>query len=147
MAGRKFRRENLKPGEVLCAYCTAKCCRYFALPIDTPTTWQDYDHLRWFVMHGKTALFVDDGTWYLLVYGDCEHLQADNRCGLYEERPQVCRDYSTDNCEFDNDGCYDKFFESSDQVWEYAEAVLPPRSKPKNLVGNRPLVALPVIAG
>jgi Fe-S-cluster containining protein len=146
MPRRKFRRADLKPGEVLCAYCTAKCCRYFALPIETPTAWEDFDHMRWYIMHGKTAIFVDDDTWYLLVYGDCEHLLPDNRCGHYDERPQVCRDYSTKNCEFDDEGCYDKFFESSEQVWEYAEAVLPPRSKPKNLAGARSPLSLPVIA-
>jgi len=147
MSKRKFRRSDLKPGEVLCSHCTGKCCRYFALAIDTPTDWEDFDHMRWYVMHGKTAIFVDDDTWYLLVYGDCKHLLPDNRCGHYAERPQICRDYTTDHCEFDNDGCYDKFFETSEQIWEYAEAVLPPRSKPKNLAGEPSLGALPVISG
>ena len=32
----KIRREELPPGKVLCEYCTAKCCHYFALPIETP---------------------------------------------------------------------------------------------------------------
>ena len=32
----KVSRDDLKSGEVLCDYCTAKCCRYFALPIDMP---------------------------------------------------------------------------------------------------------------
>jgi len=31
------KRDQLKPGEVLCSYCTALCCRYFSVPIDTPT--------------------------------------------------------------------------------------------------------------
>ena len=83
----KFRREDLKPGEWLCSYCTAKCCRYFALPIDTPTTWQDFDYLRWFMMHGRVSLFVEGETWYLMVYADCQHLLPDNRCGTYETRP------------------------------------------------------------
>jgi Fe-S-cluster containining protein len=128
----KVTRANIKPGDVLCNYCTARCCRYFALPIETPTTWQDFDHMRWYVMHGKTAIFVDDGTWFLLVNGDCQHLLADNRCGIYHTRPQICRDYSTDNCEYDNNGCYDKYFESPAQVWEYAETVLPPRRRKKD---------------
>ena len=140
MATPKVRREDLKPGEVLCSYCTAKCCRYYALPIDTPTAWEDFDMLRWYLFHGRTALFVDDGVWYLMVYGDCEHLLADNRCGAYDTRPQICRSYSTDGCEYDDDACYDKFFETSDQIWEYAEAVLPPRKRDT----NQP-VALPVL--
>ncbi len=134
MAKVKVTRANLKPGEVLCSYCTGRCCRYFALPIETPTTWQDFDHMRWYVMHGRTAIFVDGGTWYLLVFGDCRHLLEDNRCGIYHTRPQICRNYSTENCEYDNDGCYDKYFESPEQLWEYAEAVLPPQRKKKGSV-------------
>ena len=26
----------------------------------------------------------------------CPHLLPDNRCGVYEDRPKVCRDYSAD---------------------------------------------------
>jgi Fe-S-cluster containining protein len=143
MARPKFRRADLKPGENLCSYCTAKCCRYYALPIDTPTTWQEFDYIRWFMIHGRTAIFVDDDTWYLMVYGDCQHLLPDYRCGIYETRPQICRDYSFNECEYDNDGCYDKFFESAEQIWEYAEAVLPPKPKPKKKAG---LPSLPVIS-
>jgi Fe-S-cluster containining protein len=122
-------REKVPPGEVLCAYCTGKCCRYFALPIETPTTWKDFDYIRWYMFHGRVAVFVEDGTWYLMVYADCQHLLPDNRCGVYETRPQICRDYTTDECEYDNDACYDQFFETAEQIWEYAEAVLPPKKR------------------
>ena len=81
------------------------------------------------MMHGRTSVFVDEGTWYLMVHADCQHLQEDHRCGIYHERPQICRSYSTANCEYDNDGCYDKLFETPEQIWEYAEAVLPPRRR------------------
>ncbi|QDU82814.1 Flagellin N-methylase [Polystyrenella longa] len=127
-AAQKFRRKDLKKGENLCDHCTAKCCRYFALPIDTPKKREDFDHLRWYMIHGAVSLFVEDGVWYLMVHADCQHLQADNMCGIYHTRPQICRDYSTDNCEFDDDVCYEKFFETADQLWEYAEAILPQRA-------------------
>lgn len=142
----KVRRKDLKPGEVLCTYCTARCCRYFALPIETPTTWQDFDHMRWYIMHGRSAIFVDDNTWYLLVFGDCENLLEDNRCGIYLTRPQICRTYSTDNCEYDNDSVYDKYFESQDQIWEYAEAVLPPKPQPRKKAGAPNLPELPLLS-
>lgn len=141
----KFRREDLKPGEVLCAYCTGKCCRYFALQIDEPETREDFDHIRWYMLHGPVSVFVEDGTWYLMVMSDCQHLLPDNRCGGYETRPQICRTYTTDNCEFDDDACYDKLFETAEQLWEYAEAVLP-MPKPAKKKSNQPL-SLPVIAG
>jgi Fe-S-cluster containining protein len=75
-------------------------------------------------------VFVEDGVWFLMVHNRCNHLLENNLCGIYETRPQICRDYSTDNCEYDDDACYEKLFETPDQLWEYAEAVLP-MSKPK----------------
>jgi hypothetical protein len=30
----------------------------------------------------------------------CRHLQPDYRCGIYETRPRICRDYSTENCDY-----------------------------------------------
>ncbi len=123
----KPRREDVPPGECLCTYCTAKCCRYFALAMDKPTTWRDFDHMRWFLMHEKASVFVEDGAWYLLVHTPCRHLQPDNLCGIYETRPQICRDYTTDKCEYEADWVYDHYWETAEQVTEYAEAVLGPR--------------------
>jgi Fe-S-cluster containining protein len=140
----RFRREDLKPGESLCSHCTAKCCRYFALPIDKPTTWQDFDYLRWFMMHGRVALFVEGKTWYLMVYADCKHLLPDHRCGTYETRPNICRAYKTVDCEYDDDAVYDQFFETPEQIWEYAEAVLPPRRQRGKR--NSLSVSLPILS-
>lgn len=143
----KFERKDLKPGEVLCAYCTAKCCRYFAFPIDTPESQKDFDYLRWFLLHGRVAIFVEDGTWYLMVFADCKHLQEDHRCGIYEIRPQICREYTTDDCEFEDDALYDKYFETPEQIHEYAAAVLPPSDR--RTFSTEPVsaneVALPVL--
>jgi Fe-S-cluster containining protein len=125
-AKRKPRREEIKPGEFLCDHCTAKCCRYFALPIEKPTTRQDFDYIRWYLLHEGATVFTEEGDWYLLVYATCRHLQDDNRCGIYTTRPQICRDYSTENCEYEDDWVYDRYFEMPEQVEEYAEAVLPP---------------------
>ena len=125
----KTRREDLKPGECLCTYCTAKCCRYFALAMDKPTTWRDFDHMRWFLLHEKASVFVEDGDWYLLVHTPCKHLQPNNLCGIYETRPKICRDYTTDKCEYDEDWVYDHYWETAEQVVEYAEAVLGPASR------------------
>ena len=55
-------RSELKPGQCLCDYCTGKCCRYFSLPIDTPTTWDDFDSIRWYLAHGQTLVYVDKGS-------------------------------------------------------------------------------------
>ncbi len=121
------RRDELPKDANLCDYCTARCCHYFALPIDTPSEWRDCDFIRWYLLHGQATVFVDSGDWYLMVHTTCKHLQDDYRCGIYDTRPQICRDYSTDNCEYEDDWTYEMYFETPEQIYEYAEAVLPPR--------------------
>ena len=33
----------------------------------------------------------------------CKYLTADDRCGIYLNRPKICREYTTDECEYDDD--------------------------------------------
>lgn len=101
--------------------------------MEKPTTRKDFDYIRWFLLHGRSAVYVEDNTWYLLVYSDCQHLQPDNRCGIYETRPQICREYTTEKCEYDDDWTYERFFETPEQVQEYVDAVMPD----KNAIGIR----------
>lgn len=123
----KPKRDEIPADSCLCDFCTAKCCRYFALPIDTPTEWADFEFIRWYLLHRQASVFTEDGDWYLMVHTDCKHLLSDNRCGIYETRPQICRDYSTENCEYEDDWTYERYFETPEQIYEYAEAILPPR--------------------
>ena len=67
-------------------------------------------------------MFTEDESWYLCVHTVCKHLEHDNRCGIYETRPQICRDYTTDACEFD-EFTYEHYFETPEQIAEYVEAV------------------------
>lgn len=136
-------RENLPAGTVLCDHCTAKCCRYFALPIETPTTRDEFEYIRWYVMHGETSIFCEDGSWYLMVHNRCDHLQDDHRCGIYHQRPQICREYSTVDCEYEDDWIYERYWDVAEQIAEYAEAVLP-RKKGQSIRSPKPPL-LPVL--
>lgn len=129
LAPRKPRRKEVPEGKVLCDFCVAKCCRYFALPIDEPEEFEDFEFIRWFLLHERATIFKEDGTWYLLVHNVCRHLQPDNRCGIYETRPQVCRDYSTKDCEYEDEWTYEFYLERPEQVFEYEEAVLQEEGK------------------
>lgn len=108
-----------------CHLCTARCCKYFALQIDAPTTPPDFDQIRWFLLHEGTIVWMQDGEWYLEVKNRCRHLLADNRCGIYDTRPQICRDYGLPEvdegpCEFFTDeGTYDLYFDGPEafEVW------------------------------
>ena len=139
----KLRRQDLKPGEVLCEYCTAKCCRYFALAIDDPQKRDDWETIRWYLLHEAASMFREDDAWYLLVQTVCKHLQADNRCGIYETRPTICREYSTEGCEYEDEFLYEQYLETAQQVAEYVEAIFPPQ-RGQSIRSARPPL-LPVI--
>lgn len=138
-------REDVPSDANLCDYCAAKCCQYFALPIDRPKKAKDYDYIRWYLVHDRASVFVEDETWYLLVHTRCRHLQPDYRCGIYETRPQICRDYTTKDCEYDDRYTYDQYFETPEQVAEYWEAVAPVPAKTKSIRSPRPAL-LPIVS-
>ncbi|MYB88564.1 MAG: YkgJ family cysteine cluster protein [Proteobacteria bacterium] len=98
---------RLEPGieitaENKCGYCTnSYCCTYVTEELITPRSKQDYEHLLWQVSHEGVEVYRDDEGWWLMVSARCSHLQGDGRCGIYEARPQICRDHSNDYCEFD----------------------------------------------
>ncbi len=138
----KIKRKNLPKGEVLCEYCTAKCCRYFALPIETPEKYEDFEYIRWYLLHGQASVFKEDDDWYLLVHTVCKHLQDNNMCGIYETRPEICREYTTDNCEYEDEWTYEFYLETAEQVFEYTEAVVQPKRK---CIRSRKPELLPVL--
>jgi len=129
-------RDEVPEGKVLCEYCTAKCCRYFALPIETPDEYQDFEYIRWYLLHERASVFKEDDDWYLLVHTVCKHLQDNNMCGIYETRPQICRDYTTKNCEYESDYTYEFYLETAEQVFEYTEAVC--QKKGKSIRSRKP---------
>ena len=109
----------------LCDKCAALCCRYFALPIDNPETRRQYDDIRWYLVHENVVVFIEKKQWFVGILNRCKHLQQDNRCGIYETRPAICRNYSTENCDY-HGGEYDfeRLFTSAEQLWEYANEQL-----------------------
>jgi len=85
-----------------CGRCTALCCHYVSTEIDAPTTARDFDTLRWYLVHPGVRVFCEDssGSWFVQFMTRCRHLQADNLCGIYDTRPQICRDLDPRECEF-----------------------------------------------
>jgi Fe-S-cluster containining protein len=82
-----------------CEGCT-KCCNYVALEIDEPETKEDFDEIRWFLLHKDIWVFIDhDDSWNLQFNTMCEKMGKDGWCNYYEKRPHICRQHSPDNCE------------------------------------------------
>ncbi|MBE0535357.1 MAG: YkgJ family cysteine cluster protein [Phycisphaerae bacterium] len=110
-----------KSPRVRCEKCTGLCCRYFALPLDTPEEWGDFDDIRWYLCHGDVTVFVEKGDWYLNVNNTCSHLSPTAyRCLIYDKRPRICRTYKTDDCDRTSDEYdYELHFTSAEQMEEY----------------------------
>lgn len=88
--------------ETKCAFCPGtRCCQYITQQIDTPRAKSDFDHLLWQVAHENVELYQDEDGWYLMFFSVCSKLLPDGSCGIYDDRPQICRDYTNDFCEFD----------------------------------------------
>jgi hypothetical protein len=86
-------------GRPTCEGCVAHCCRYVCVEIDAPRAKWQYDQIHWMLMHEGVALFVaPDGFWYSEFRTRCAHLMADNRCAVYEQRPNLCRSYENAAC-------------------------------------------------
>jgi Fe-S-cluster containining protein len=110
------------PRESKCGRCKPPiCCQYLTQQVDTPKTKADFDHLLWQLAHRDMQLFQDDEAWFLLINNPCQHLLADGNCGIYETRPQVCRDYTNDWCELDESAekGFKRFFNGYDALLEY----------------------------
>jgi len=104
-----------------CAKCSGLCCRYFALPIETPEDKEDYDDIRWYLCHKDITVFVENGDWYLNIKNKCKHLsEKDYRCKIYDKRPRICRQYSHADCDFvEGKYDYELHFTSDKQMEEY----------------------------
>lgn len=64
-----------------------KCCQYVLFPLI------DRDHARWAKLHG-VRIFVGERTNTLKARLEipCQMLK-DGKCSIYEDRPQMCKDY------------------------------------------------------
>ncbi len=106
--------------KILCDRCPGLCCRYFALPIETPEDKQDYDDIRWYLCHEGITVFVEDGDWYINIKNKCGYLTDDYKCTIYNRRPKICRIYTTKVCDYvEGQYDYELHFTSDKQMEEY----------------------------
>ncbi len=76
------------------------CCTYMAVEIDPPTTNTEYDYMVWYLYHEGVNVFVDwEGDWFLKYDARCRQLTDAGLCGVYENRPVICREFSFQDCE------------------------------------------------
>lgn len=94
------------PASLPCIECRAKCCRYVGVEIDEPTSKRDYETICWYLLHQQVQVYVDhEDDWFVEFQTECEALQPDLGCGIYLDRPQLCREHGwpAGSCEFYSD--------------------------------------------
>lgn len=122
----------------LCDQCVALCCRYYAFCIDKPATKRDFEDLRWYLLHEDTLIFVEEGKWYVQVNRKCKALLPDNRCGIYETRPAICRGYKTKGCDWHGDEYdYEHLFTEPQQIERYGKEFLARKRKRRAAAARR----------
>jgi Fe-S-cluster containining protein len=106
------------PALVSCTDC-GKCCTYVAIEIDGPSSVRNATLMLWYLYHEGTSLYRDvDGEWVVQFESRCRHLTKDRRCGIYEVRPHICRQFDEKHCEV-NTGDDGQTFTNAAQLLEY----------------------------
>jgi uncharacterized protein len=107
-----------------CDLCTnSKCCTYVTQQIDTPKSKYDFEILLWQISHKNVAAYKDEDGWFIIFETECVHLEMDGRCGIYLDRPTICRSHSNDYCEFDApaENGFDLWFPDYDALLSYCK--------------------------
>lgn len=81
-----------------CDACAA-CCQYVNEFIRAPKEVSALDEIIWYLLHGVRILVDQDGDWSAEVPRPCLKLTPEGWCGIYDERPLMCRNYSPNECE------------------------------------------------
>ena len=72
----------------LCDGCRGACCRFVVVTVGDMTP----DQRRWAEMRGPLD-FRHEGALFWRLPVECEHLTMTGKCGIYEKRPAVCREF------------------------------------------------------
>lgn len=78
--------------ESVCAdLCGARCCR---APADSDVGFSVHETEPAFGHFAATERMDDGWHWVSIAAGSaCPQLTSENRCGIYDDRPQQCREY------------------------------------------------------
>jgi uncharacterized protein len=91
------------------------------LQIDVPRSRSDFENIRWYVSHHGSSIYVEKKKWFLHVDSPCRHLRDDGKCGIYETRPQICREHDPGECEYDQDYHADLEFMNLEDLDQYIQ--------------------------
>ena len=89
---------------VECTEC-GKCCTYVGVGINAPTSPRHATDVLWYLYHERVYVYVDgEGEWSVHFEARCRNLGDDLRCGVYLDRPHICRTFDNRTCEVNDPG-------------------------------------------
>lgn len=83
-----------------CERCPALCCKDLSIRILRPRTKQEIEDLKWQLRFDTVRIYIRGRRWYQLIKGRCMYLDENDRCKIYDERPDMCRNHNPPDCEF-----------------------------------------------
>lgn len=99
--------------------CDAACCKNLAMDILKPKDNWDIEDLRWKLHFKHVKVYIVNKRWHLLFETKCRYLLKNNRCSIYERRPEVCREHSHLECGEREGNWYDILISTPEELDEY----------------------------
>jgi hypothetical protein len=88
--------------------------------VNAPSTPRYATDVLWYLYHERVSVHRDvDGEWSVVFTTRCRNLGADLRCGVYAERPHICRVFDESGCEVNAPDSRDLIFEAPAQFLEF----------------------------
>jgi uncharacterized protein len=89
---------------VECTEC-GKCCTYVGVGINAPSRPRYATDVLWYLYHEGVYVYVDGaGEWSVHFEARCRNLGPDLLCGVYADRPHICRSFDNRTCEVNETG-------------------------------------------
>ncbi len=99
--------------------CGGSCCTHVAWGLRSPLTNDDFNRMRVALLHPAISFFIEEGIWHLHIQSPCRQFQPDGSCGIYAERPDICRAYGPGNCEWPDGLRWELHLETDQQLQDY----------------------------
>lgn len=106
--------------------------------IENPKSVSDFEQFKWYVFHGVSVYMDHDGDWFVEVPHNCIHLDEKDLCRIYDQRPDVCREFSSVGCEIPDDVAIE--FRTADDIDRYVAKL-----KSAGLLDGQKVQGLPVL--
>jgi uncharacterized protein len=91
----------------------------YTVELQAPSDEDDWDELRWFLLHQNVIVLLDveDGSWMVQLDTPCKEL-GESGCRIHGSHPGICRCHSPEECERNSSHHYISF-RTPEQLAEY----------------------------